>query len=120
MWPPISGAVATKNICWPRIHLASLSSWSDIDSPLMGEVVEGGTRNILEAARAKDERPRVVFVSSVLAVNGADEPCVFDESAEWSLDDRKLSYSRAKCAAEALCQVLGEVQRRRSADVGPQ
>ena len=28
MCPPTSGAVATKNICWPRIQLASLSSIS--------------------------------------------------------------------------------------------
>ena len=34
MWPPISGAVATKNSCWSRIHLASLSSISANTLPM--------------------------------------------------------------------------------------
>jgi len=88
------------------IHLASLSNWNDIDSPLMDEVVEGGTRNVLDAARGQpaDRRPRVVFVSSVLAVNGSTEPRTFDETAEWSTPDAKLSYSRSKRAAEGMCR----------------
>jgi dihydroflavonol-4-reductase len=74
-----------------------------IDSPLMDEVVVGGTRNVLDAARAQGGT-RVVFVSSILAVNGSAEPRVFDESAGWTLDDRTLIYSREKRKAEALCQ----------------
>src|SRR5262245_51335420 len=89
------------NSCDAAIHLASLSNWNDIDSPLMTEVVIGGTQNILDAA--KETKARVVFVSSVLAVNGSTEPKTFDESAEWTLADRKLSYWRAKRAAEKLC-----------------
>lgn len=89
--------------CAAVIHLASLSAWDLIDSPLMDEVVEGGTRNVLDAARAQGGT-RVVFVSSILAVNGSQEPRVFDESAAWSLDDRTLIYSRSKRQAEALCQ----------------
>ncbi len=85
------------------IHLASLSNWNDIDSPLMDEVVEGGTRNILDAAAAATTKPRVVFVSSILAVNGSTEPRTFDESAEWTAPDRKLVYSRSKRRAEAMC-----------------
>jgi dihydroflavonol-4-reductase len=87
--------------CDAVIHLASLSNWNDIDSPLMSEVVIGGTQNILTAA--KQTKARVVFVSSVLAVNGSIEPKTFDESAAWTLADGKLSYSRAKRAAEKLC-----------------
>jgi dihydroflavonol-4-reductase len=87
--------------CDAVIHLASLSNWNDIDSPLMDEVVEGGTRNLLEAARA--EKPRVVFVSSAAAVNASDEPRTFDERAEWTTPDAKLAYSRAKRRAEAMC-----------------
>ena len=62
--------------CDGAIHLASLSSWDQIDSPLMDEVVEGGTRNLLEAARARPGT-RVVFVSSILAVNGSSDAQVF-------------------------------------------
>lgn len=91
--------------CDAVIHLASLSSWNDIKSPLMKEVVEGGTQNILDAARARPEgqRPRVVFVSSILAVAGSHEPRTFDENAAFELDDRELVYSRSKRTAEALC-----------------
>jgi len=87
--------------CDAVVHLASLSNWNDIDSPLMTEVVIGGTKNILEVA--KEQKLRVVFVSSVLAVNGSTEPKTFDESAEWTLADGKLSYSHCKRAAEKLC-----------------
>src|SRR4051812_45269904 len=59
--------------CDAALHLASLSSWNDIDSPLMDEVVEGGTRNVLDAAKAQGGT-RVVFVSSILAVNASETP----------------------------------------------
>jgi dihydroflavonol-4-reductase len=87
--------------CDAVIHLASLSNWNDIDSPLMTEVVIGGTKNILDVA--KQHKIRVVFVSSILAVNGSTEPKTFDESAEWTLADSKLRYSHCKRAAEKLC-----------------
>ncbi len=87
--------------CDAAIHLASLSNWNDIDSPLMSEVVEGGTRNLLEAARPN--KTRVVFVSSALAVNASSDPQSFDETAEWTVADPRLGYSRSKRAAEALC-----------------
>ncbi len=92
---------AAMEACDAVVHLASLSNWNDIDSPLMTDVVIGGTQNILDAA--KQTKARVVFVSSILAVNGSTEPKTFDESAEWTLADGKLSYSRAKRAAEKLC-----------------
>jgi dihydroflavonol-4-reductase len=88
--------------CDAVLHLASLSSWNDIDSPLMDEVVEGGTKNVLEAAKAQPGA-RVVFVSSILAVNGSETPKTFDETSAFSIPDAKLSYSRNKRKAEALC-----------------
>lgn len=87
--------------CDAVVHLASLSAWNQIDSPLMREVVEGGTRNILEAALAGN--CRVVFVSSILAINGSVRPQIFCERDDWTLADRNLAYSTAKRAAEALC-----------------
>lgn len=89
--------------CDAAIHLASLSAWDLIDSPLMHDVVEGGTRNLLAAAKSRPGT-RVVFVSSILAINGSSEPRTFDENAVWSLDDSQLTYSRSKRQAEALCQ----------------
>jgi dihydroflavonol-4-reductase len=92
--------------CGAVVHLASVSSWAEIDSPLLKDVTVGGTRNVLGAAAALG-RPRVVFVSSTLAVNGSRAPRVFDETAEWTLPDRGLGYADAKRAAEALCRAAG-------------
>lgn len=89
--------------CTAVVHLASLSNWNDIHSPLMEKVVVGGTRNLLAAAEELG-RPRVVHVSSTVAVNGSEQPCVFDESAPYTLSDRKLSYSLCKRATEDLCR----------------
>lgn len=88
--------------CEAVIHLASLSSWDVIDSPAMNEVVEGGTRNVLWAAREAGVK-KVVFVSSATAVNGSSEPRIFDETSAFSLSDPALRYCHAKRAAEAMC-----------------
>jgi dihydroflavonol-4-reductase len=85
------------------IHLASLSSWDLIDSPEMKDTVLGGTRNVLEAARALGN-PRVVFVSSVTAVGATARPQPLDESATYNLErERGLTYAQYKHQAEALC-----------------
>ncbi len=89
--------------CDAVIHLASVSSWAEIDSPLLQDVTVGGTRNVLAAAAALG-RPRVVFVSSAVAINGSRTPQVFDETAAWTLRDRGLAYADAKRAGEALCR----------------
>ncbi len=88
--------------CDGVIHLASISSWEQIRSPRMREVVIGGTANVLEAARAAG-RLRTVFVSSAAAVNGSKVPRVFDETAPFQVDGRKLVYAGAKHEAETLC-----------------
>jgi dihydroflavonol-4-reductase len=84
------------------IHLASPSSWNEIDSPLMQEVGVGGTRVVLDAARAAGN-VRVVFVSSIVAINGSATARVFTEDDQWTLAARGLTYAHAKRAAEALC-----------------
>ncbi|HXX44412.1 MAG TPA: NAD-dependent epimerase/dehydratase family protein [Candidatus Acidoferrales bacterium] len=88
--------------CGATIHLAGLSSWDEIDSPALKDVVEGGTWNVLQAALALPAH-RVVFVSSVTAVNGSDSPEVFNESSEFTLEDKQLRYALAKRNAELLC-----------------
>jgi dihydroflavonol-4-reductase len=90
--------------CQAVIHLAGLSSWDEINSPLLREVVEGGTRNVLQAAMDARTR-RVIFVSSVTAVNGSDHPEIFDESSEFTLNDPELTYALAKHSAEAECRI---------------
>lgn len=87
--------------CDAIVHLAGLSNWDDIESPLMEEVVVGGLDNVLQAARPT--RSRVIFVSSILAIAGSREPRTFDETSAWTGPERRLGYSRWKRHAEAMC-----------------
>jgi dihydroflavonol-4-reductase len=89
--------------CDGVIHLAGLSSWNDLDSPLMDDIVVGGTRNVLDAAR-RAGRPRTVVVSTSVAVNGTPEPVVHDEASTLNLPAGGYVYSRAKARAEAVCR----------------
>ena len=89
--------------CEGALHLASLSNWNDIHSPLMHEVVIGGSRNVLDAAR-ENGNVRTVFVSSILAINGTDDPAVQDEASECTLPLQKYVYSQSKREVEAMCR----------------
>lgn len=88
--------------CHATIHLAGPSSWRDIGSCALNDIVEGGTRNVLHTAVGLPGH-RVIHVSSVVAVNGADQPVVFTEASPFTLDDPRLRYAFAKREAERLC-----------------
>ena len=83
------------------VHLAGVSSWDEIASPEVEDVIVEGTRRLLDAAR-EVAGLRFVYVSSVAAVNGAETPQVFDETTPFGLDGSGLRYALAKHAAEAL------------------
>lgn len=83
------------------IHLASVSAWAQIAGPHVETTIIDGTRNLLQAARARP-RLRLIHVSSVAAVNGADRPITFDESSRFELASSGLRYAVAKHAAEQL------------------
>ena len=87
--------------CDGVLHLASIASWSAIDSSEMEAVVVGGTANVLTAARRAGNL-RMVYVSSAAAINGTPAPCVQDESASFNLDPRQFAYAAAKRRAEDL------------------
>ncbi|MDD3518128.1 MAG: NAD-dependent epimerase/dehydratase family protein [Chromatiales bacterium] len=92
--------------CDAVIHLASPSAWDQIDSPLMQAVVVDGTRNLLAALaerRARGRVCRMVYVSTAAAVNGSERPQSFDESAAFTLDERRFRYVACKREAERLC-----------------
>jgi dihydroflavonol-4-reductase len=89
--------------CEAVVHLASPSSWHEIESPTMDDVVIEGTRILLDAAREAGGL-RVVFVSSSTAVNGTATPELHDEDSPFTLDVARFRYARAKRAAEALCR----------------
>jgi dihydroflavonol-4-reductase len=86
------------------IHLAGLSSWDLIDSPVMGDTCEGGIQNVLEAARAAGGL-RVVFVSSVLAVGSRPRPEPVDETLPYRMfEEKALTHSHHKYRAEEICR----------------
>jgi dihydroflavonol-4-reductase len=89
--------------CDGVIHLAGLSSWSDLNSPLMDEIVVGGTHNVLDAARRAGGL-RTVVISTSVAVNGTAAPVVQDETSQLALPPGGFVYSRAKARAEAVCR----------------
>ena len=89
--------------CDGVIHLASLSSWNDIHSPMMDAVVIGGTANVLDAATALG-KIRTVFVSSSIAVSASREPKLHDETSKHSLKLDEYVYAKAKVEAEKLCR----------------
>lgn len=93
--------------CDGVIHLASLSNWNDINSPLMDEVVIMGTRNLLSAAMTTGKLP-MVFVSSSAAVNGSENPVVHNEDSECTLDLKHYRYSRVKRIAEEACKTAAK------------
>ncbi len=92
--------------CEGVIHLASISAWDQIRSPLMREVVVEGTANVLEAARRAGVQ-RMVFVSSLTAVNGTAEPVLLTEDSPFELPAEPFVYAHAKVEAEALCRESG-------------
>lgn len=89
--------------CDAVIHLASLSNWNDIQSPQMPRVVVGGTRGLLEISQQGQDRP-FVFVSSVTAINGTDQPEMMTEETTFSLPEKGFAYAHAKRQAEELCR----------------
>jgi len=89
--------------CEAVVHLASLSSWNDINSPRMAEIVVGGSRNVLDASLASGNL-RTVYVSSSVAIDGSARPSILNEESPCTLDLKRFSYARAKIAAEELCQ----------------
>lgn len=99
---PESIAAAAEG-CGAIIHLASPSSWDQIGSPLMKEVVIGGTRNVLDVAKRAEAR--VVFCSSTLAINGSESPRVFNEDTPFCLGATSLLYAKSKHDAERMCRV---------------
>ncbi len=85
--------------CDCTVHLAAPSSWEDDASPSVGHIIEGGTRNVLDAASALPDH-RVVFVSSTAAINASDTPQIFDERTDFAITDGSLYYAHAKHRAE--------------------
>ena len=68
---------------------------------MLRRVIVGGTRNVLEAAGELGDH-RVVVVSSTAAINGSEQPRIFDERSPFTVRDPVLTYAHAKHHAELL------------------
>jgi dihydroflavonol-4-reductase len=95
--------IVPMKACDATIHLAAPGGWHADDPDLLRQVIEDGTRNILDAASTLANH-RVVFVSSTAAVNASDTPLVFDERAEFAVHEPSLYYAHAKHRAELVAQ----------------
>ena len=89
--------------CDAVVHLAGISNWNEIHSPLMRDVVFGGTRRLLDAA-IESSVPRFVYVSSTVAVAGSAAPVIHDEQSPHRLRGSQYGYVEAKRDAEQLCR----------------
>jgi len=87
--------------CACTVHLAAPASWDDGESSTLREIIEDGTRHLLEVAGARPGR-RVVVVSSTAAISASERPEVFDEQTEFAVDDETLGYAHAKHRAEQI------------------
>jgi len=90
--------------CEALIHLASLSNWNDINSPLMDKIVIEGSKNILCSA-SKIPNIKLLFVSSSAAINGSKHPQIFNEDSDCTLNLTQYRYAAAKRTVEELCQL---------------
>jgi len=88
--------------CEAVIHLASLSNWNDIYSPLMHEIVVTGSSNVLQTAEKLSIR-QTVYVSSTAAINGAQKPIIQNETSKCELNLNKYIYAKAKIDVENMC-----------------
>ncbi|MEE8441698.1 MAG: NAD-dependent epimerase/dehydratase family protein, partial [Spirochaetia bacterium] len=88
--------------CDRVIHLAGLSSWDDVHSPMMREVVFHGTENVLQVAQQLGNL-RTVYPSTMAAVNGTKKPIMLNEESVFSLKGKVYSYAQIKKEVEELC-----------------
>jgi dihydroflavonol-4-reductase len=94
---------AAMSRCDCTIHLAAPGGWESDHPTELRDVIEGGARNVLDAAGALGYH-RVVLISSIAAVNGSDAPHVFDENAVFAVRDPSLHYAHAKHRAEQIAR----------------
>ena len=89
-------------------HLAGVVGYSRAMRRQMEDVNVGGTRNVLTASRESLTRPKIVFMSSVVAVGASYDGALLNEESPFNLHALNLGYFETKKAAEEL--VVGSVR----------
>ena len=82
-------------------HLAGVVGYSRAMRAQMERVNVGGTRNVVEAVQA-GKRPKLVYMSSVVAVGASFAPGALNENSPYNLSHLDLGYFETKKAAEEL------------------
>lgn len=82
-------------------HLAGVVGYSKAMRPLMDEVNIGGTRNVVEAIQS-GRRPRLIYMSSVVAVGASFDGKPLNEESPFNLSHLNLGYFETKKAAEEI------------------
>ena len=83
-------------------HLAGVVGYTRAERGVMERVNVGGTRNVLAAIAAAPRPPRLIHLSSVVAVGASRTPEVLNESSPYDLGPLDLGYFETKRAAEQL------------------
>jgi dihydroflavonol-4-reductase len=94
---------APMESCDATIHLAAPGGWGDDAPSLLRDVIEGGTRNVLDAGSALRDH-RIVLVSSTAAVDASDDGRIATEDTAFTVRDPGLHYAHAKHRAELLAR----------------
>jgi dihydroflavonol-4-reductase len=96
-------------------HLAGVVGYSRAMRPQMELVNVGGTRNIVEGIRASRSKPKLVYMSSVVAVGSSFDGVPLNENSEFNLSHLDLGYFETKKAAEDLVRLAtrkGQIEKR--------
>lgn len=82
-------------------HLAGVVGYSKTARPLMDQVNVGGTRNVVAAVQT-GRKPKLVYMSSVVAVGASFDGTPLNEDSPYNLSHLNLGYFETKKAAEDL------------------
>jgi len=82
-------------------HLAGVVGYSRLARPLMEQVNVHGTRHVVEAIQT-GRRPKLVYMSSVVAVGASFDPQPLNEESPYTISHLNLGYFETKKAAEDL------------------
>ena len=81
-------------------HLAGVVGYSRAMRPLMERVNVEGTRNVVEAVAKSPRRPRLVYMSSVVAVGASFDGTPMNEDSTYNVGHLNLGYFETKRQAE--------------------
>lgn len=82
-------------------HLAGVVGYSKAMRAQMDKVNVGGTRNVVEAVQT-GRKPKLVYMSSVVAVGASRKPVALNEESPYTISNLNLGYFETKKAAEEL------------------